>query len=376
MRAAFVWAFASAAMGLPLASGCGGGSSSGGAAQGGVGQSCYPNGTCNAGLSCFSNLCVDANADGGSDGSGVNDSSVGMDTGSGGDSSAGDTGTTPHDSGGGTGDTGTDSGAGGCTTYMASTVAAMRMGHASGCFRLASVVAIGVTPGPDYRLFAQDAAGGNYSAMRTTCSASDVAHPCTIGATVGALPAGHAVTLQGRYVYAASTSAEDFYLDTATDDGAGASPVAATVTLADISRGSTQLALAYQRVTVTASGASQLVMYDWSPSEFAVTGAAACPYQLGFGVVPQSAGVLPGAGCTGTTSQPAGQTSPSSQEVLIGTDFSSTFTVSSDCRCSSNVPTAISTTMAAAGILVWNVPATGAGYMYLAPQTNADVNSL
>jgi hypothetical protein len=32
---------------------------------GGVRQDCYPNGTCNAGLSCFSNICVDA-TDGGS----------------------------------------------------------------------------------------------------------------------------------------------------------------------------------------------------------------------------------------------------------------------------------------------------------------------
>jgi hypothetical protein len=34
------------------------------AQQGGVGQHCYPNGTCNAPLSCFSNLCVNTNPDG------------------------------------------------------------------------------------------------------------------------------------------------------------------------------------------------------------------------------------------------------------------------------------------------------------------------
>jgi hypothetical protein len=38
--------------------GCGGGSTS----QGGARQSCYPNGTCNAGLNCFSNVCVDVDA--------------------------------------------------------------------------------------------------------------------------------------------------------------------------------------------------------------------------------------------------------------------------------------------------------------------------
>jgi hypothetical protein len=35
-----------------------------GAQQGGVGQHCYPNGTCNVSLTCFSNLCVNTNPDG------------------------------------------------------------------------------------------------------------------------------------------------------------------------------------------------------------------------------------------------------------------------------------------------------------------------
>ena len=47
-----------------LAYGCSS-SSSGGGAQGGEGQACFPNGTCNAGLTCYSNLCVNAGADGG-----------------------------------------------------------------------------------------------------------------------------------------------------------------------------------------------------------------------------------------------------------------------------------------------------------------------
>jgi hypothetical protein len=40
---------------LALVTGCSSGSSHG---TGGVDQGCYPNGTCNAGLSCFSNVCV------------------------------------------------------------------------------------------------------------------------------------------------------------------------------------------------------------------------------------------------------------------------------------------------------------------------------
>jgi hypothetical protein len=47
--------------------GCGGGSS----AMGGERQPCYPNGTCNAGLSCLSNVCVNGGGTAGKGGSGA-----------------------------------------------------------------------------------------------------------------------------------------------------------------------------------------------------------------------------------------------------------------------------------------------------------------
>lgn len=50
-----------------------GGSESGGPAQGSEGQACYPNGTCDGTLSCFSNLCVNASADAATDGGGAID---------------------------------------------------------------------------------------------------------------------------------------------------------------------------------------------------------------------------------------------------------------------------------------------------------------
>jgi hypothetical protein len=52
---------------VPTLVACGGGGTK---AQGGVGQACYANGTCNAGLSCFSKLCVDVNGDGAAGASG------------------------------------------------------------------------------------------------------------------------------------------------------------------------------------------------------------------------------------------------------------------------------------------------------------------
>ncbi len=47
-----------------LSAACGSSSPS----QGGVGQACFPNGTCNAGLACLSNLCVNATGAGGAAG--------------------------------------------------------------------------------------------------------------------------------------------------------------------------------------------------------------------------------------------------------------------------------------------------------------------
>lgn len=246
------------------------------------------------------------------------------------------------------------------------------MGKTAGCFELDAVVTIGVTTGPVYRLFVNDSAGGNYAGMRATCSASNAAHPCTVGAAVGALPQAESVTLKGAYTYSSSTKAEDFYIDAVTDDGAGVAPAPLYEPLMNVSRSSTQIQDAFQRFTIAPMALSHLLMYDWSPSEFAVSGATQCPYQVGFGVSDQSDGLTPGMACTGT-SQPPGQSSPSPREVLIGTDFAPTFTVSSDCACASTPPTPTSSTGYLAGILVWNVSASGAGYMYVAPQSNNDM---
>lgn len=248
----------------------------------------------------------------------------------------------------------------------------MRTGKTAGCFELDAVVNIGVTAGPVYRLFVNDPAGGNYSGMRATCSAADAIHPCTVGAAVGALPQAESVTLKGAYTYASSTKAEGFYIDAVTDDGAGVAPAPLLESLANIYRSSTQIQDAYQRFSVAPMGISQLVMYDWSPSEFAVSGATQCPFQVGFGVSDRSDGLTAGPACNGTT-QPPGQSSPSPHEILIGTDFAPAFSVSSDCACAATTPTGASTAGILAGILVWNVSPSGAAYMYVAPQSNNDM---
>src|SRR5262249_46320155 len=153
-------------------------------------------------------------------------------------------------------------------------------------------------------LFVQDAAGGDFSAIRTSCSASSSSHPCTVASTVHTTQIGHKVTLTGLYIKGglASGGTEDFYIETITDNGAGTLPTPASVMLADIERSSVSSIVGtpamkpanakywYQRVTVSNPGT--LVMYDLSPSELVFQNATKCSYQLGFGMAPM--GTTPG----------------------------------------------------------------------------------
>lgn len=250
----------------------------------------------------------------------------------------------------------------------------MRQG-AGGCFRLANVVSMGATPGStSSNLHIQDPLGGSFSAMRASCSSTSSTHRCLLAGSVSGTSNGHSVTVTGTYVRSASTHAEQFFLDSLTDNGATATvPPPAIATLATIQRSSTSYDVAFQKVQVNV--VDQLVMYDWTPAEFAIVGAAMCPYQLGFGMAPMSAGLTPTAACTSGMSQPTGQVSPSPAEVLIAMDFYAGFTVTSDCRCAlgfnAKEPSAASRLSGMInGFLVWTVPfGAPAGFMYFAPTT-------
>ena len=273
-----------------------------------------------------------------------------------------------------------DAATAGCAgVYTTSSIASMRMGTVSGCFEMDNVVSIGTTPSKaSPKLFVQDAGGGAYSAMMTSCSSTSTAHPCTVSATVAAIATGRSVTIQGTYIKSKSSGYESFYIDTITDNGAATPPTAANATIQDISRSGTNKGLAFQRVTAPIAANDPLVMYDWTPTEFVYTGATKCPYQFGFGMIPKSAAATATMACTNATSQPMGQTTPNAAEILIGTDFYKGFTVSSDCQCAktftdtepaagSQIKTSIS------GILIFDVPfGASAGYYYIAPQSNTD----
>src|SRR5580704_1859083 len=84
----FLFFFAAAAAALGLA--CGGSS---GKPAGTVGGACFPNGTRDTGLTCFSNLCVDTHTDGGAGAGGASGSSGASGSGgSGGSSGSGGSG--------------------------------------------------------------------------------------------------------------------------------------------------------------------------------------------------------------------------------------------------------------------------------------------
>jgi Collagen triple helix repeat (20 copies) len=271
------------------------------------------------------------------------------------------------------GDASSDAGAA-CTSYVSSSIAAMRMAGANGCFELDNVVSVASTS-RGAELYVQDAAVGSaFSGMQLRCGGP--VHPCTNEAGI---VAGHKVTVTGEYVKSSTTGLETFSIDSITDNGAGATPTPSVVSLEEIQRDSTAIQFAFQRVNVTIPATDALVMYDWSPSEYAVTGAVACPFQSGFGMIPKSVtGVTETPECTSATAQPSGQPAPSPSEVLIDTRFSSGFTVSSDCQCakqfSQTEPTATSTLAGTiSGILLFNVAGSAnTGFMALAPMSTGD----
>ena len=352
---------------------CGGGAGSGGS-SGGLGGG-GSNGS--------------AGSVGGAGGAGGQGGSSGL-SGSGGAGGITGTGGTGQDAGGNDAvnsdaatDASSDTGAadaGTCPSYATSTIAAMRTAGVNGCFKFVNVVSIGLAPSATSpRLFVQDAGGGGYSAMMMTCSTTMATHLCPVASSVAAITDGRSVTVTGSYVKSSTTHVEEFFLDSISDIGVGSTPAAAAANLAQIERSSTAYDLAFQHVTTTLSGpGAGLVMYDWTPSEFVFTGAAACPYQKGgFGMIPQSINAGPGAACADGTSQPAGQVVPNGAEVLIGTDFYKGFTISSDCRCAKTyafvIPTVSSTLSGSIdGILVFDsAPGASAGFFYVAPKTNS-----
>ena len=274
----------------------------------------------------------------------------------------------------------------GCAgVYTTSTISTMRQG-ASGCYELDAVVttAVNASAKKVVTFYVQDAAGGDYSAVRVVCSSTSTTHPCAAFSTASATAPAHSVTLKGTYIKssAAKGGFEEFYLDDYTDSGAGTIPAPAALAQTDFERGTTTASTgkplaAYYFQIVTATITDKLTMFDWSPPEYAST-TGTCK-QYGFGLIPASAGATAGAACTGTT-QPAGQATANPKEVLVATDFYNGFKFTSDCVCGPKymdpVPTAGQGVTGAVTVLLgYDVPfGATAGYVYVDPMQNASFN--
>jgi hypothetical protein len=252
------------------------------------------------------------------------------------------TGTAGTGAGGGGSGTGGGGGGGGggastvCTTYAPTTITAMRKAAMSGCFQLSHVVlaarsASSTTP----RLYVQDPAAGDYSAVMAKCSGT-AAHACPASSLATALQLldGASVTLSGYYTFGKVSGFEEFYIEALVDDGAMLPrPAPIALQVANLGRAARAPASWFQRATVAIPAQDPLVMYDFSPAEFQLTGP--CPAWGGFGVIPASAGAAPAVACSGATNPP-GVSSPSDAEILIGRQFFHGFLYSSDCACAAS----------------------------------------
>jgi hypothetical protein len=251
-------------------------------------------------------------------------------------------------------------------SYTSSTIAAMRQAGKKGDFSLENVVAIALTPSKaSPKLFVQDGAGGDFTAIETLCSSSSMTHHCSVAATIAGIPIGHVVTIKGSYDKFPAGD-EPFYVDDIVDSGNAAATIPAplTLTVADVQRGAKSAAKWFQKATVTPT--EDLVMYDWSPADLVYTGSwpgcSTAPDVFGFGMTPTSAATTAGASCSTKTMQPTGQAMSLDNEILIGTDFYKDFLVSSDCQCAGGhkvkVPSSTTTWpsgKAMTGVLIFNV---------------------
>jgi hypothetical protein len=225
-----------------------------------------------------------------------------------------------------------------CADYLSASVAKMRQASGSGCFELAHVVVVARTPSASApRLYLQDPNGGDFSAILAKCDPSST-RPCSVAtaAKVTQLISGAAVTVRGYYQQGSVTGFEELYLDDVVDEGTLlAQPEPAVLSIAELARSARTRAQWFQIVTAEIPIEDPLVMYDFSPAEFALTGP--CPAWAGFGMIPYSVvgSMPPPEGCGGDTgtANPASLAMPDPREILIGRQFFKDFFASTDCAC-------------------------------------------
>jgi hypothetical protein len=221
-----------------------------------------------------------------------------------------------------------------CDSYLRTSVAEMRQATGSGCFELERVVVAARTPSSSVpRVYVQDKAGGPYSAIRAKCDGSPThACPAETARQVESLIDGSEVTIRGYYLQGSVSGFEELYLDDVRDEQRlVAIPIPARVSLTELSRDERARAHWFQVVDGEVPTQDPLVMYDFSPPEFARTGS--CPTRSGFAVI--AASIAPSASASDCTSA-SGSTGvgpTDGRELLIGREFYKEFFASTDCAC-------------------------------------------
>jgi hypothetical protein len=221
-----------------------------------------------------------------------------------------------------------------CSSYLQTSVAEMRQATGSGCFELERVVVTARTPSTSTpRVYVQDLRGGPYSAIRAKCDAS-ATHACPeqTARNVESLLDGSEVTIRGYYLQGSLSGFEEIYLDDVRDEQTlAAVPTPAKVSLTDMSRDGRARSQWFQIVQAEISPQDPLVMYDFSPAEFARGGT--CPSWGGFALISASLAATGTADGCSSNGNPIGLAKPDGREVLIGREFYKEFFASTDCSC-------------------------------------------
>ncbi|HZS36250.1 MAG TPA: hypothetical protein VFF06_05460 [Polyangia bacterium] len=273
-----------------------------------------------------------------------------------------------------------------CNSYPDSTIAAMRMGKKSGCFKIGgtSVVALAsVASSKTGTIAVQDAAGGDYSGIIAEChtgtSKTAMKFPCTQLATFGSTTVGHGVTIQGFFDYSSKYLSETLYIldQPMTDSGAAVTPpTPISIAASAITFGSpVDPAKLFQKVTVTGG---PMKVFEMAPPQLnfgtgAFPGCSTIPYTFGFGVIPSSSTATPGPTCTmGQMPMPAATQDPA--EILVSTNFYKTFSKTTDCDCVKNATDllAIGTSLPSFGGILSQDTSGATPIPQIIPTVNAD----
>jgi hypothetical protein len=220
-----------------------------------------------------------------------------------------------------------------CRDYVDATIAELRQADGSGCFQLSHVVLAARTPSVQSpRLYLQDPAGGDFSALMAKCAGdSQRACPASAVSATRDLLNGSLVTVRGYYHQGSRSGFEELYLDAVIDEGSFADvPAPVVLSASDVAKSARRPESWFQVVSVTIPEDDPWVMADLSPSELEL--GSECPRWAGFSMVPASRALPVPADCT-NGQNPDGSSAAMGDEILIGRQFYDSFWASTDCAC-------------------------------------------